>query len=345
MHPAIDRVDPRGVPPATRRADSQQLVRQWALLRLLGASTTGRSVKELAEQLRSTKATIARDLATLERDFAIVEEARGKQKRMYKLVDEVQALTSLRLGVSELLAVYAALASMHGTAGSPLHDDLGTLALKLRGLLGERFNGKLDAMVAVFAPHARGYVDYRGQADTLDALTDAITRRRVCTLTYHSTWQGTTRTHRARPLRLVWHDAAMYLLACLGQHERVTTLAVHRIRALEPTSETFAPPRLDLDAHIGKAFGIFVSDAEVDVEIEFAADIAWQLEERVFHPAEHKQRRPDGTLVYRVRSSAQWEILPWVMSFGPQARLVGPPAWRAALRASLQAAAARYDDD
>ena len=50
-----------------RRADSQQLVRQWALLRLLSASGRAFAVKELAEQLGVSKATVQRDLATLER--------------------------------------------------------------------------------------------------------------------------------------------------------------------------------------------------------------------------------------------------------------------------------------
>ena len=62
-----------------RRADSQQLVRQWALLRLLSASGRAWPVKELAEQLAVSKATVQRDLfeclTTLEvsRVFAAAE--------------------------------------------------------------------------------------------------------------------------------------------------------------------------------------------------------------------------------------------------------------------------------
>ena len=149
--------------------------------------------------------------------------------------------------------------------------------------------------------------------------------------TYHAAWKGTTRKHVARPLRLVWHRSALYLLACLGEHQRITTLAVHRIRDLEVTDETFAAPRVDVDAHVAKAFGIFVSDHEEDVEIVFDAEIAWKVEERTFHPAERKERSPDGTLRYRVRSSAQWEIIPWVQSFGALAELVAPASWRASL--------------
>jgi predicted DNA-binding transcriptional regulator YafY len=141
---------------------------------------------------------------------------------------------------------------------------------------------------------------------------------------------------------LVWHRSALYLLACLGEHERITQLAVHRVRELAVTEEEFASPRLDVDAHIAKAFGIFVSDQEEDVEVVFDEEVAWKIEERTFHPSEAKERRPDGKLVYRLRSSAQWEIIPWVQSFGMFAELVGPASWRVALRANVEAMSARY---
>ena len=68
-----------------RRPDSQQLVRQWALLRLLCSTEAGMSVKELAGQLETTKTTIERDLATLQQTFALLDEQEGKQKRVYRI--------------------------------------------------------------------------------------------------------------------------------------------------------------------------------------------------------------------------------------------------------------------
>lgn len=326
----------------SRRPDSQQLVRQWALLRLLADASDGWSVKELAEQLGASKATIERDLATLERDFAIVEESVGKQKKVYRIDHKIRALEAITFGTTELLAIFAAHAALKGLSGTPLHDDLRAVITKIRGFLSPRHNGGLDAIARVFVPHTRGHVDYEPQQEVIDQLVDAIARRRWCELTYHAAWKGTTRTHRARPLRLVWHRSALYLLACLGDHQRVTTMAVHRIRELETKSDEFAAPRVDVDAHVSKAFGIFVSDAEEDVEVVFEPEIAWKVEERTFHPDEQKQRLADGRLRYQVRSSAQWEIIPWVQSFGPLAELVAPSSWRASLVSNVEAMLAKY---
>ncbi len=333
-----------GSPEASRRPDSQQLIRQWALLRLLSDATQPYSVKQLAEQLGVSKATIERDLATLERDFAVIEESAGKQKKTYRIDQKIRALETLTFGTTELLALYAANASLQAMAGTPIHEDLRAVLTKIRGFLSARHNGGLDALAKMFVPHARGYVDYEPQRDLIDQLVDAIARRRVCKLTYHAAWKGTTRTHEARPLRLLWHRSALYLFACLGQHDRITTLAVQRIRDLEPTTTTFTPLRLDVDGHVSKAFGIFVSDREEDVEIVFDKEIAWRIEERTFHPHESKQRESDGRLRYRVRSSAQWEIIPWVQSFGALAELVKPQSWRQSLKGNVEAMLATYRD-
>ena len=125
-----------------------------------------------------------------------------------------------------------------------------------------------------------------------------------------------------------------------ADYQRITTLAVHRVRELDVSDEEFPVPRVDVDGHVSKAFGIFVSDQE-EVEIVFDAEIAWKLEERTYHPSERKERRADGAL-YRLQSSAQWEIIPWVQSFGALAELVAPASWRDALRANVEVMMGRY---
>ena len=301
------------------------------------------SVKELAEQLRVTKATIDRDLATIQQSFALLEEPAGKQKRVYRIDQKFRELESLKFAIGELLAVYAGLAGVASLAGTPLHDDLESVRLKIRGLLGPGHHGGLDSLQRVFASHPRAFVDYGPYGEHIDDLADAIARRRICQLTYHAAWKGTTRTHEIRPMRLVWHRSSLYLFACLGEPARIATFAVHRIQGLEKTDTAFDPPRgIDVDEYINKAFGIFVSDLEEEVEILFDAEIAWRILEQTFHPDEKKEQLPDGRLVYRVRSSAQWEIIPWVRSFGALAELLAPRVWRDVLHGNLESAAARY---
>jgi predicted DNA-binding transcriptional regulator YafY len=326
-----------------RHPDSQQLMRQWRLLRLLWRRRDGLSVRELAEELDVAKATIERDLATLGELFAIVDELEGKQKKIYRISEKFRELETLTFGLGEVLAIYAALADLRPFAGTPLYDDLREALEKIRGYVAPGHNGMLEELGRVFAPHSRRFVNYSDHGDHIDDLTDAIARRRICNITYTAPRKKTTRTYPIKPLRLVWHDSSLYLFACTRDRPEITTFAVHRIRALEKTSTAFEPPpEVDVEAYISRAFGIFVSDLEEEVEILFEEEIAWRIEEQTFHPDEQKHRREDGKLVYRVRSSAQWEIIPWVRSFGSLAVLVEPRVWRDVLRNDLEAAAARY---
>lgn len=330
---------------AGRRPDSQQLSRQWAILRLLADSGRSFSVRELADQLGASKTTIQRDLATLEQEFALIEEQVGKQKKVYRIDASIRALETINFGTTELLALHAAESALRSLSTTPLHHDLQSVVRKIRGFLSPRHNGGLDAISRVFLAHSRGYVDYGDQRDVIDDLGDAIARRKLCRITYHAAWKGTTREHEVRPLKLVWHRSALYLFAQVVGRDEITTFAVQRVESLEPTGETFAPPRLDLATHVTRAFGIFISDDEQDVEILFDAQIAWRVEERVYHPAEDKQRLDDGRLRYRVRTSAQWEIIPWVQGFGPLAELVAPTAWRETLMESARGLLKLYETE
>jgi len=318
-------------------------MRQWSLLRLLWRTGTGMSALELAQRLVASKPTIERDLATLRDHFAITEELEGKQKKIYRIDQRFRELETLTFGVGEILAIYVALAGLKPLAGTLLHADLQEALDKIRGHIAPGHNDVVKELHRVFATHARGFVDYHDHSEVIDDLTDAIARRRICAITYRSPWKKTTRTYQIRPLQLLWYRSSLYLFACVKERTELTTFVVHRILELDKTEMVFElPKRLAVEEHISGAFGIFVSDLVEEVEILFDKEIAWRIEEQTFHPDEKKVRRPDGTLVYRVRSSAQWEIIPWVRSFGALAELVEPRVWRDVLAADLEAAAARY---
>lgn len=306
-------------------------------------STSGRafSVKELAEQFGVSKPTIERDLATLEADFALIEQPAGTQRKAYRIDSQIKALDSITFLPMELLAVYAAVGAVQFT-GTSFADDLHQVSAKIRGFLSTRHNGFLSALAGVFVPHHRGGIDYAEKSDLIYDLTDAVARRKVCTGTYHARWKDTVKTHRFRPLKMVWHRSALYLLCLLDEMSEITTLAVHRFVSVEVLDDDFPQPRIDVEGHVRRAFGIFVSDQEEDVEIVFDRDIAWRIEERTYHPDEVTERLADGRLIYRVRSSAKWEIVPWVLSFGELAELRRPQSWRESIAEALEGMRNRY---
>lgn len=337
-------VEAGGMSSASRRqrhADSTQLVRQWAILQLLASGTRSYSVRDLAEQLGTSKSTVERDLATLERHFPLLAEEEGKQKRRYRLA-RAAAMPPMQFGLMELAATHAFASAVPGLEGTALHEDLLALLHKLRAALAPHHNGAIDRIAAAFAPHPRAYVDYSGHGDILDALVDATLRRRECQVTYLPGHATAATENVIHPLRLVWHQHALYAFCWYPRWRWLGVLAAHRIQALAPTGQTFRPPRFDLDQRARQAFGIFVGGDPVDVEIRFAPAVARFIGERVFHPDEQKLPEPDGGLRYRVRTGAKWEVVAWVQRFGGLAELIAPGDWREAVRAGAEAMAAAH---
>jgi len=220
-----------------------------------------------------------------------------------------------------------------------MYSDLQSATGKIRGFLAKKHNGGLDELAGVFLPHPRGAVDYEGFGDVIDDLVTAIAQRRVCHVTYKTGWRQRTQEMTVHPLQMLWHDGALYLFCRVAKQQDVITLAVHRINQLRQGRGTFKRHG-NVAAIARRAFGIFEHQGqEQDVEIIFSKEFAWKIEERIYHPDEKKKRLPDGRLRYRVRSSAKWEIIPWVLRFGGEAELVRPKAWRIELAICAQSAA------
>jgi predicted DNA-binding transcriptional regulator YafY len=85
----------------SKNGRSHQLVRQWAILRML--ENREYSVRELAAELGSSKSSIQRDIVTLQEHFMIVAISVGQQKRVYRL-ERQRAPRSIRFARDELAA-------------------------------------------------------------------------------------------------------------------------------------------------------------------------------------------------------------------------------------------------
>jgi predicted DNA-binding transcriptional regulator YafY len=69
-----------------------------------------------------------------------------------------------------------------------------------------------------------------------------------------------------------------------------------------------------------------------NVDVVFSRATAAEVAARVFHPDERKTALPNGQLRYQVQSARQREIVAWVLSFGGEAELRTPTAWREELQ-------------
>lgn len=319
---------------------SAQLTRQWSILRVLHDSSSGVSIKELADRFEVSKHTIDRDLDDLLRaGFAVRVEKTG-QKQLFSLANGMRRLVELKPTALELLALYACRGQLAPLSGTPLYGDLMSLLNKIQGLAHE--SRLLKAVSSVFMQPGKRLKDYREHDQIIDDLVDAILARRICIAEYRSARAEHTKTRRIKPLRLFFHGGGMYLYALLtDKDDALSTLAVERMMSLSQTRETFTPPKIDLEERLRRSFGLF-EDEGADVEILFSREVGVFVRSRCWHPDQQIDVLDDGRLRFRAHMQGKPEIITWVLGWGAHAELVEPPDWREEIAAIARGIAERH---
>jgi predicted DNA-binding transcriptional regulator YafY len=313
---------------------------------LAAGRAEGYTVRDLAEQLSTSKRNVERDLAALTRagfPLKTEQDPAHRQRLRWVLAAPLPDLPAPTFGSAELLSLYAATSMLEFLRGTPVHMDLLSVLEKVRGALPE---GKgVSRMAGVFTPHLRSHVGYDAEDSRaiLDDLMDATARHLRCQVTYQAAESQRAKSYVIRPLRLFGHHNALYAFVQIEPREAIRTLAVHRIRALEVLKEPFDVPHQDLDTFAQQAFGVFIEDPE-EVEIVFDKSLARYAMERSFHPSERKVRLPDGRVRYTVRAGGRNEMVAFVLGFGGAATLTAPAAWRQDLAARARALQESHDD-
>jgi predicted DNA-binding transcriptional regulator YafY len=62
------------------------------------------------------------------------------------------------------------------------------------------------------------------------------------------------------------------------------------------------------------------------VEVLFDPKAADRVEDYRWHSTQDLERRPDGSLLFRATVSGLTEVARWILSWGPQARVLRPQA-------------------
>jgi predicted DNA-binding transcriptional regulator YafY len=80
----------------------------------------------------------------------------------------------------------------------------------------------------------------------------------------------------------------------------------------------------------------------VRVRIEFAADIADYIREKVWHETQTIEPQRDGSIVFEAEVAGTEEIKFWVLKWGAKARVLAPESLREEIRLEAEAMLQNY---
>ena len=323
-----------------------EVIRQWTILREIEhARTAGVTIDELAALCDVTTRTIRRDLQALEEAGFPLFDDKGRDDGKTRWLVNGQAFKGLSAGltVSELCALYFSRTLLESLSGTPFREEVESAFEKLSSALTPHMRQFLDQLPRVIATKAdptRRKEDPRQQRLIARAL-EATLHLRQATILYHSKSSDRTKTYLVHPYRLAYAQGGLYLLAYVPEYREVRTFAVERLQELSLLEERFTPIEELPDAAFPHSLGVHSGPPE-RVEIEFQPAVADYVKSREWHTSQALEDDAAGGVRMTLDVCLDRALQSWILSFGPFARVVAPPALAKEIAEQFEEARARY---
>ena len=318
-----------------------QLIRQWAILKQI-ESTRWSTIPDLASRHAVSTKTIRRDLAALmEAGFPLYDE-RYEGKVYWKLTEDYKGLPLANLSLSELAALYFSRNMVTALAAPPFSNDIDSAFKKIEGALPEKnisFFEKLDATISVRADAPK---DLDQHKQTIRILMDSIGEDFAISMEYFSVHSQKKKTYTVNPYRLMYYRGGLYLFGYVEDYKQIRTFAIERIEKIEMLETHFEKPAdFSVESYLESAFGL-VKEDPIDVEIMFKSEIAQYVRSRAWHPSQKVRDIGNGEIIMSLHVGGEFELVAWILSFGPFAVVQSPERLRRRIETDLESMAAGY---
>jgi len=324
-------------------AGNSPLVRQWILLRTLGARRLGVTLKEMAEEMGVSEKTISRDLETFRQvGFPLKETVEDFGRKKWS-IDTSNCQPGLTFTFDEAIALYLGRCFLEPLAGTFFWGAAQRSFKKIRASLGTEALKYIERFGDVFRQTIVGAGDYSKKAQLIDELMIGSEDRRAVFITYQSLRATEPVTYDVYPYGLTYFRGSLYLIGWAPEHEEIRHWKVDRIE--DAHLEDFRFPRpddFDLHEHLAKSFGVFHGDGEVHVTIRFASPVSRYVQESNWHPSQKLTAQNDGSLLAEFDMDGTEEIKRWVLSFGRHAEVLEPEELREEMVSEAEAMLREY---
>ena len=295
---------------------------------------------KLCKLLEVSRKTVVRDIAFM-RDRLDLPIEFDLAIQSYRYTHPVSSFPTVNVTEGELLALLVARRALEQYQGTPFHRQLEVAFEKLAGGLKERIS---------FSPADElGSVSFKniglGKADltVFNALSAAVLRQREVEFDYRKPGESKTARRRLQPYHLSHRENLWYLVGQDTERAGMRTFALPRITAVRILNREFSrPPGFSPEQFFSSALGVMVGTGNHTVKVRFAPEVADRVRERVWHETQQITDLPEGGIELTVKLGALAEVERWILGWGPQAEVIGPPELRQRLTKAAKQLSAIY---
>jgi predicted DNA-binding transcriptional regulator YafY len=325
-------------------ARGNQFIRQWSLLKALESRRSGGlGIDELCKELEANRRTVYRDIDDLRAaGFAVDKETR-EDGHVHYFIPQGARTPPVPFTATELLALYFSQGLLKPLEGTPFKQGIASALAKIERTLPVHALDFVGAANQSLVLKSTAFKNYAAHARKMEELFRASRERRKVDLAYLALHSDEVTVHRFHPYCSTLHNGSFYWIGRSELRDAMRTFLLDRIQRVKVLDETFAlPDDFDPEAFLEESFGITHEGRTETVRIEFARVAARPVQERTWHPSQKIEKRGDGSVVLTMETAGLEEIFRWVLSFGPEAKVLAPAALAERVRKAHAEAAKRY---
>jgi len=274
--------------------------------------------------------TIQRDVDYLKDELdAPIEYDATRHGLFYR--DKTWFLPAILMSEGDILALLVGTQALEIYKGTPVAGELKSIYAKLAQLLPEKISMAPELIFSRFT--FSGMPVRPILPEVWKGLIRGLLHQRVTTIEYASPRSEKPKVHTIHPLHMANIEGEWYVLAHETRWGDIAQFAVSRIRKVELQEAPFTPPKgFDAVKMMANRFGKFIhtegGGKTVQVKIQFSPAIAASIAERSWHPKQKLTWRKDGAMVLEFPVIDVQDIIPWVLSYGPNIQRLAPKALR-----------------
>ena len=278
---------------------------------------------ELAKRFEVSERTILRDMETLNMSGIPVAAERGRGGGVY-IMDGYRIDRTL-LSSDDMRAILSGLRSL----------DSVSMTGRYRQLMEKMSAGSVSASGA----DSRIMIDLSNWdrsavADKIELIKNAVDKRQIIAFRYFS--PGGESSRRIEPYHLVYRWSSWYVYGyCTGRGD-YRLFKLSRMTELAATGERYTAR--DVPEYAGDK--LTHTEGEVEATVRFSPSVKWRVVDCL--GAGKMEYDADGCIVKTFTWSDKQSLFSFLLSFGSDAELLAPPAYRREFAGAVKDILARY---
>ncbi len=285
---------------------------------LLLSTSSGYTLRELAERLDVHRTTVWRDLAEL------TQEAPVQQDGPRYLIDRKDYLSSIRLTNGEALMLYLALRRLlrqHSHLPPMMLMALEKLSLAMEDPSARRLSDLLQTLKSEMPSNPE-------QAQIWETLIQAWVERITVHLRYQELGHSVVDELEFQPYLFepAVLSGGVYLVGYSLGHQALKILKVeHVLKATLTTMRFERPDYAVIDNMLRHLWSVWYGEDLTEVRLRFRDPlVAHRVRETVWFPSQRVVNLRGGGIEWVVDVPDVFELVPWIRGWGPDCEVVSP---------------------